>query len=231
MRVLIIILIMFFFLSIAHVSGEIIVKQGSDGRIIVTNSPGGSEASPSPGRAVKYTVSSYSTTQIPTLYDSKISDLSKKHKVPEDLIVAVVRAESGFNPFAVSRKGAVGIMQLMKDTAKKYGVTNRYDVDQNLDAGVRHLKYLYTKYNKDLKIVLAAYNAGEEAVKKYNGVPPYNETRNYIRKVRQFMGLSSSESYYSGGRTTIFKYKTSDGRIVLSDTPPADTSRSVEIVD
>ena len=197
---------------------------------MVSNSPGVYEKSVLSPK-VKYTVSSYSTTKIPSLYDSKIRSLSKKYKVPADLIIAVARAESGFNPFAVSRKGAVGIMQLMKDTAVRYGVNNRYDLDQNLDAGIRHLKYLRNKYNNDLKLVLAAYNAGEEAVKKYKGVPPYNETRNYIKKVSRFMGLSTADSGFSGGKTTIFKYQTKDGRIVLTDTRPVEINQQVEIFD
>ncbi len=212
------------------VSPEIIVKQGSDGRIVVTNNPAVSFLS-SARKGVSYSVSSYSTTQLPSIYGEKISKLSKKYNLREDLIIAVARAESGFNRFAKSKKGAVGIMQLMKDTAEHYGVTNRYDVDQNLEGGVKHLKYLYKKYNKNLKITLAAYNAGEDAVRKYNGVPPYKETLNYIRKVKKFMGLSYSTLFTKPGRTKIFKYETKDGRIVLSDTPPLNASKNVSIFE
>jgi len=119
----------------------------------------------------------------------------------------------------------------MKSTAKQYGVTNRYDADQNIDGGIRHLKYLYEKYNRKLSIVLAAYNAGESAVSKYNGVPPYKETRNYIRKVKKFMGLPYSGITYSKAKTTIFKYETKDGRIVLSDSPPPVLTNKVTIFD
>lgn len=230
MRVLILIFTITFLMAAIHLPGELIVKQGSDGRIIVTNSPGMSNIR-STGKSVSFTVSSYSSNRVPVLYSDKISKLSRKYKLREDLILAVARAESGFNPFAKSKKGAVGIMQLMKNTAKLYGVTNRYNADQNLDAGVRHLKYLYKKYNKNLQLVLAAYNAGESAVKKYNGVPPYKETRNYIRKVKKFMGLPYSGMLSSSGKTTIFKYKTHDGRIVLSDAPPPEETTNVKIFD
>jgi len=230
MKILMLILTVVLMITSIHLAGEIIVKQGADGRIIVSNNPGVSTIRSS-SAAVSYTVSSYSSTQVPALYSSKISTLAKKHLVSEDLILAVARAESGFNPYALSKKGAVGIMQLMKDTAARYGVTNRYDVDQNLDAGIRHLKYLNKKYNENLQIVLAAYNAGEEAVRKYNGVPPYKETRDYIRKVKKFMGLPYSGTIASSGRTTIFKYETKDGRIVLSDSPPSDAKVNVTIFD
>ena len=230
MKALILSFTICFLISAIHLPGELIVKLGSDGRIIVTNNPGFSSIR-STRSTPSFTVSSYSSNQVPVLYSNKISTLSLKYELREDLILAVARAESGFNPFAKSKKGAVGIMQLMKSTAEQYGVTNRYDVDQNLDAGVRHLKYLYKKYSQNLPIVLAAYNAGESAVKKYNGVPPYKETRNYIKKVKKFMGLPYSGTFTSSGKTTIFKYETRDGRIVLSDSPPPETNRSVVIFD
>ena len=230
MRIFILIFIIFSLILSSHLHSEIIVKQGTDGRIIVSNNPGVSNFRTS-ASAVSFTVSSYSSNQTPTLYSDKISKLSKKYKLREDLILAVARAESGFNPFAKSKKGAVGIMQLMKNTAKHYGVSNRYDADQNLDGGVRHLKYLYEKYNKKLSIVLAAYNAGEKAVNKYNGVPPYKETVNYIRKVKKFMGLPYSGISYSKAKTTIFKYETKDGRIILSDSPPLENKNKVTIFE
>jgi len=230
MRIFILLLIIFSIILQFHLKGEIIVKQGTDGRIIVSNNPGASTFRAATS-AVKFTVSSYSSNQVPILYSNKISKLSKKYKLREDLILAVARAESGFNSFAKSKKGAVGIMQLMKSTAKQYGVTNRYDADQNIDGGIRHLKYLYEKYNRKLSIVLAAYNAGESAVSKYNGVPPYKETRNYIRKVKKFMGLPYSGITYSKAKTTIFKYETKDGRIVLSDSPPPVLTNKVTIFD
>ncbi len=230
MRVIIILTACVMFFLPADLSAEIIVKKGYDGRIFVTNNPGVSSFK-SKGRSLNYTVSSYSVRQVPYIYSKKISMLSRKYNLREDLITAVARAESGFNPLAKSKKGAVGIMQLMRDTAIQYGVTNRYDADQNLDAGVRHLKYLYKKYNKNITMVLAAYNAGEEVVKKYRGVPPYKETKNYIRKVRKFMGLSYGRLYSSSRRTKIFKYKTAEGRIVLSDSPPPATAIKVEIFD
>ena len=222
-------LFMIYFFLHFTISGEIIVSQSSNGKISLTNSPGSTYNIPArPG--VKYVSSSY-TTSIPYAYHKKIKSLSKKYGVSEDLIIAVTRAESGFNTFAKSKKGAVGLMQLMKKTAKGYGVSNRYNANQNLEGGVKHLKYLLNKYNKNLAITLAAYNAGEEAVKKYKGVPPYRETKNYIKKVRKFMGLPVSSTSYTSAKTRIFKYMASDGRIVISDAPPSNSKVKVEIFD
>ena len=100
---------------------------------------------------------------------------------------AVVRAESAYNPNAVSRAGAVGLMQLMPATAAHYGVTNRRDPTQNLMGGTRYLAYLLKLFDNDLTLALAAYNAGEGAVQRYgNKIPPYRETQNYVRKVLAF---------------------------------------------
>lgn len=225
-RSLLLFTILLFFRFI--ISGEIIVSQSSDGKIILTNTPGTYSNIAKPG--VKYVSSSFSTS-VPYAYHMKIKNLSKKYGVSENLIIAVVRAESGFDTFAKSKKGAVGLMQLMKKTAKGYGVSNRYNADQNLEGGVKHLKYLLGKYKKNLTIALAAYNAGEEAVKKYKGVPPYRETKNYIRKIRKFMGLPVSSTSYARAKTKIFTYKGSDGRLIISDSPPSNSNVKVEIFD
>ena len=122
-------------------------------------------------------------------------------------------------------------MQLMNDTAKQYGVSNRYNIDQNLEAGVKHLKYLYNKYNRRLPLTLAAYNAGEEAVKKYRGIPPFKETRTYIRRVMRYMGLGYSSFFSPRSRSKIYKYKTKEGKIVISDSIPVKTQGKIEIID
>ncbi|MBF0110415.1 MAG: lytic transglycosylase domain-containing protein [Magnetococcales bacterium] len=116
-----------------------------------------------------------------------IRDASKRTGVNDALLKAVIRAESAFNPLAVSRKGAVGLMQLMPDTAKRYGVINRLDPHDNIHAGARFLKDLLYQFDNDLTLSLAAYNAGEGAVRKYgNIVPPYPETKRYVAKVLHF---------------------------------------------
>jgi soluble lytic murein transglycosylase-like protein len=108
---------------------------------------------------------------------------SKKFDVDESLVKAVIFTESYFNPNATSKKGASGLMQLMPATAEKYGVKDLYNPRQNIIAGIQHLKYLLSRYPYKLKFAIAAYNAGENAVDKYNGIPPYKETQGYVKKV------------------------------------------------
>lgn len=119
-------------------------------------------------------------------FDELINSVSKKHGMDPFLIKAVVHTESYFNPNATSRVGASGLMQLMPQTAELYGVFDLYSPMKNLDAGVRHLRYLLRRYKNRLSVALAAYNAGEKAVRYYNGIPPYQETRRYIKKVIQY---------------------------------------------
>lgn len=119
-------------------------------------------------------------------WDSLIVEVAQRNSVDVALVKAVIHTESYFDHRARSHAGAEGLMQLMPKTARKYGVYNRYDPMANLEAGVKHLRYLLKKYPKDIKRALAAYNAGETAVYYYNGVPPYRETRNYVRKVLHY---------------------------------------------
>ena len=112
-----------------------------------------------------------------------ISQIARKHGVDEKLVKALVQQESGFNPNAKSHCGAMGLMQLMPGTAKTLGVTDPFNAVQNVDGGVRHLKWLLSKYNGNKILALAAYNAGSGAVDKYDGVPPYPETQNYVKKI------------------------------------------------
>ncbi|NWG03127.1 MAG: lytic transglycosylase domain-containing protein [Syntrophaceae bacterium] len=123
-------------------------------------------------------------------YDSLISEFSKKYQVDFALIKAIIRAESGFNPFAVSRKGARGLMQLMPETAFRMNVSNVFNPKENIEGGVRYFKYLLSLFDNDLRLSLAAYNAGENVVGELRSIPPYRETIDYVKRV-----LSYYQSY------------------------------------
>jgi soluble lytic murein transglycosylase-like protein len=119
-------------------------------------------------------------------YDSLISEFSQKYQVDFALIKAMIRAESGFNPFAISRKGARGLMQLMPETALRMNVSNVFNPKENIEGGVRYFKYLLSLFNNDLRLSLAAYNAGENLVSELRSIPPYRETVDYVRKVLNY---------------------------------------------
>lgn len=209
----------------AVLSADLIVRQTSDGRIFVSNS-----IDMVTSTRARVPRSPSSTAVSYGRYQQPVSDAARRFGVREDLALAVARAESSFNPFAISPKGAVGIMQLMHETAARYGVADRFNALQNIEAGIRHLRHLHDKYRGNLELTLAAYNAGEEAVAKHNGVPPYAETRTYIRRVLSFMGLAYAAATTSKTPTRIYKLTTVDGRVTITDSPPAPGSGRVEVI-
>jgi len=123
-------------------------------------------------------------------WDKYITRYSKEYGVDEDLVRAVIKIESANNPNALSRKGAMGLMQLMPQTAKMLGVTDAWDPEQNIRGGVKYLSQLSDKFNGDIVKILAGYNAGPNRVDQYNGIPPFAETQNYVKKV---MAILSDE--------------------------------------
>ena len=117
--------------------------------------------------------------------DAAIEEAAARHNVDPNLVRSVIKVESNFNPNAVSRKGAMGLMQLMPQTARQFNVTNPFDPEQNVDAGVRHLKHLMESFGGDVRLTLAAYNAGATAVARSSGIPRIRETRNYVKRITE----------------------------------------------
>jgi soluble lytic murein transglycosylase-like protein len=128
-------------------------------------------------------------------FDHFIEQAARSHAVRPELVRAVIVVESAFNPKAVSNRGAVGLMQLRPATARRYGVSNAFDPEQNIKAGVHYLRDLLTRYGNNLELTLAAYNAGEDAVERYgHSIPPFAETRHYVPTVlRIYRSLMSQQ--------------------------------------
>lgn len=151
--------------------------------------------------------------------EEMIREVSGRYRVDPALVRAVMQTESNWNSSAVSRKGALGLMQLVPGTAQQLGVNNAFDPKQNLDGGVRYLHMLLERYNGDLDRALAAYNAGPGAVDRAGGIPQYRETRNYVQKV--------TDSYFRPGsdrlprafeeRRPIYRAVETDGRVVFTN--------------
>jgi len=150
------------------------------------------------------TVSLVSPTSAPVdraALDKVVSGAGERHQIDPDFIASVIRAESGFNNRAVSKKGAQGLMQLMPQTASQLGVTNSFDPKANVEGGTKYLRELLEKYNFDVVKALAAYNAGPHRVEQYKGVPPYYETRAYIaRIIRDFNRQKLAENPALAGK-------------------------------
>lgn len=157
---------------------------------------------------------------------SKVSRFSKeiikagnRHGVDHHLIRSVIQAESDYDPMAVSRAGARGLMQLMPETAAQYRVNNLHNPAQNIDGGTRHLKRLMNKYGGNVKVALAAYNAGENVVADYNGIPPYAETKTYVKRVMELYKEFSGKDFEVTKKPAVYRYVDDNGTLILTDTP------------
>lgn len=122
-------------------------------------------------------------SEVPAAFASLVDEIAERHTVDRDLVHSMISVESNYNPLAVSEKGALGLMQLVPSTARRFGVSDAFDPVQNVEGGVRYLKYLLDHYNGDHRLALAAYNAGEGTVERFGGVPPFAETRSYVYRV------------------------------------------------
>jgi len=183
-------------LTVLPVSAEIYKYIDRDGTIHFTDRPqkraAGFELLWRSGNDPRYTTH-YSRIDLKAInqnrarYAKIIEEVAQRTNLSPELLHAVVRAESAYDPKALSKKGARGLMQLMPATADRYDVTDSWDPEQNLDGGARYLRDLLDMFDQNLRLAVAAYNAGENAVKKYgNNIPPYPETQEYVRKVVAF---------------------------------------------
>jgi soluble lytic murein transglycosylase-like protein len=152
--------------------------------------------------------------------EAAIDAAATRHNVDPSLVRSVVRVESNFNPNAVSRKGAMGLMQLMPSTARSLNVSNPFDPAQNVDAGVRHLRRLLDNYNGDVRLSLAAYNAGSGAVSRSAGVPHFRETQNYVRRITDLYngGNEGTRSIGGSGRDPVHVQRNAQGVLYISNT-------------
>lgn len=184
-----------------------------------------SPAPSAPSRRHPSSSDSTRTDEVPASYLVFIDRACEKYGVDPSLVRAIVKVESDYNPFAISRKGAMGLMQLMPQTAVDLNVKNSFSPEENIEGGVRYLRYLMDRYEGNLSLSLAAYNSGETAVKRWGTVPPFKETKEYVRKVLAL--------YHGAGRTTLTPRFTiyvgtgPDGTLLLTDNPSNHPGRTL----
>ena len=157
-----------------------------------------------------------SSSNFPSTYVDTINTACNRHGVDPALVHALVKVESDFNPYALSRKGAMGLMQLMPQTALDMNVGNSFNPHENIDGGVKYLRYLIDRYEGNLSLALAAYNSGETAVRKWGTIPPYRETQNYVQRILRIYG---GNEQMHGPRYTIYMVHGEDGALMLTDDP------------
>ena len=212
--------------SLATVSyAQIAPSLDERGKLIFVNtdSPAngsGSTISSHPGGSLGSSLDKGASATPPDRLERIVREVAERHQVDPALVKAVISTESGWNPRAISRKGAVGLMQLVPETARRFGGGNLFDPAQNVEAGTTYLKTLLDRYNGDLNKSLAAYNAGEHAVDHNNGVPPYWETQRYVQKVTTaYFRPDSGRDLTFGGHTKFPMRKEVDsrGRVVFTN--------------
>jgi soluble lytic murein transglycosylase-like protein len=212
----------------APASAETFQFEGADGTVHFTNAPSDPRYRRMAGVLKNSSGTAEGFLRIPaaaasaTLTDT-IREAAQRHGVPEQLVSAVIRVESGFNTRAVSRKGARGLMQLMPGTAAILGVRDSFDPTENIDGGVRHLRGLLDRYGNNLPFALAAYNAGEGAVNNYGGIPPYPETQAYVGRILSILGLSGDGLGTLMPSGSAYTYVADDGAVVYTNIPPRVT--------
>lgn len=166
---------------------QIYTWRDASGHLVLSNKPRGANGHAAtyaaPGPDILPTATKPPSANRSTLYDDLIRQHATTHGLSPDLVRAVIQAESNFNRFAISPKGAMGLMQLMPATARELGVEDPFQPDENIRGGVSYLARLMARYDQRVELALAAYNAGPASVERYGAVPPYRETRDYVRRI------------------------------------------------
>ena len=216
----------------ASAHADAFMYRDSNGKIILTDKPRNDQQiayfSPEDNRVIKGRKSWGAPSKGPatvkkenkkyfTRYNTLIKKAASKYKLDHNLVSAVVQVESQFNANAVSRSGAVGLMQLMPVTAKQLGVQDRYNPAQNIEGGTKYLRYLIERFKGDITLALAAYNSGPLNVEKYGKVPPFKETKRYINKIFSIYKGNKRIDLSKSGGNSIQRVTLDDGSVVYSD--------------
>jgi hypothetical protein len=219
--------------SLASVSeGQVYTRRNANGVVEATNvpdSPGFLLTYPGKGTLI-HSRGFQRSRAYWAMYDHHVEEAARLHQVSADLVKAIIAVESEFDQWAVSSKGARGLMQLMPDTARRLGVSDSFDARQNIFGGTQYLRQLLDRFGGDVDLALAAYNAGPNAVLRYGGIPPYRETRGYVQKVQAQLGAgfpapapsSSAAAYYVPSNNAL--------RQAAAGARPAKAPRRVEPV-
>ncbi len=193
-------------------SGRLVRSVVVEPRVVGESKTAGDAKTVEPGEEVQtVAVHGSGSTDIETL----VNEIAEEHGVEASLVHSVIRAESNYNPKAVSPKGALGMMQLIPSTARRFGVRNVFDPRENVTGGVKYLKFLLDYFQGDYVKTIAAYNAGESAVARYHGIPPYAETRNYVYQVAKNLKAARER-------------QTRIAAAAVAETPEPETRKSIQ---
>jgi hypothetical protein len=208
------------------VSAQVYTRLNANGVVEATNVPD----SPGyrltyPGKGTLIHSRSFRPTRYSGQFDAHVEEACRIHQVSPDLVKAVIAVESEFDQWAVSSKGARGLMQLMPATARRFGVSDSFDARQNILAGTQYLRVLLDQFQGDLSLAVAAYNAGENAVLRYGGIPPYKETRGYVAKVQGLLGGFVAATAPAAPGTTASFFAPSDQLRPAASQPARVTAR------
>jgi hypothetical protein len=195
----------FLVISCLSTQAEIVIYQSHSGQRFFTNT------NPKPPQ--RQTPRSPMSLTTPDHTLQLIQALARQYRIESRLIQAIIKVESNFDPRAVSSAGALGLMQLMPATVKRFAVNDPFNPRANIEGGIRYLKHLLRQFPNDLRHVLAAYNAGENAVRRYNGIPPYPETQRYVKRVMAYYGPSSPPA------KKIYRFRKANGSILFTNMP------------